>query len=70
MFDYSDLLGKIKTVCKTQKAFGAAMGMKLPAVNQRLNNKIDWSPAEIMKACDVLDIDKNEIPRYFFKPKV
>lgn len=70
MFDYSNLLGRIKTVCGTQEAFGEALGMKLTAINQRLNNKVDWSTPEIVKACDVLNIAIEDIPSYFFVEKV
>lgn len=70
MFDYSELLGKIKTVFKTQEAFSVAMGMSLTAINQRLNNKIDWSTPEMVKACDVLGIELIDVAKYFFSLKV
>lgn len=70
MFDYSNLLGKIKAVFKTQEAFGEAMGLSLTSVNQRLNNKIDWSPAEMVKACELLNIDLDDVADYFFTLKV
>lgn len=66
ILDYSKLLGRIKTVFKTQEAFARAMDMSLVAVNQRLNNKTDWKPKEILKACDILNIGHDEIPDYFF----
>lgn len=70
MFDYSKLLGKIKEVFKTQEAFAAAMELSLSAVNQRLNNRTDWTPAEIVKACNLLYIDISEVADYFFTLKV
>lgn len=69
MFDYSKLLGKIKECFNTQEAFSEAMGMSLTAVNQRLNNKVDWSPAEIVKACELLSIGMDNVAIYFFNKK-
>lgn len=70
MFDYSNLLGKIKTYFKTQGNFAKEMGMSLSAVNSRLNNKIDWTPEEMIKACELLFIPLEEIYLYFFVEKV
>ena len=70
MFDYSKLLGKIKTCFKTQGNFAKEMGMSLSAVNSRLNNKIDWTPEEMIKACELLFIPLEEIYLYFFVEKV
>ena len=70
MFDYSKLLGKIKEVFGTQHAFAAAMQMGYVSLNRALNNKRDFDQPEMHRACILLGIPAEEIPLYFFTPKV
>lgn len=70
MFEYKMLKLKIKEVYDTQEAFAEAMGMSLTALNQRLNNIVEWHSAEIAKACGLLHIDIADAHLYFFTPKV
>lgn len=70
MFDYSKLLGRIKEICGTQKAFADALGMSLSSLSMRLNNKQEFSSKEICRSCDILYIPFCDIPRYFFTLKV
>ncbi len=69
-FDYSRLRGRIKEKCDTQDAFAERLGIGRVSLSQRLNNLLDFSQDEMFKACDVLDINKAEIPSYFFTVKV
>ena len=69
-FDYSRLRGRIKEKCDTQDAFAEKLGIGRVSLSQRLNNLLDFSQDEMFKACDVLDINKAEIPSYFFTVKV
>ncbi len=69
-FDYSKLRGKIREVFKTQSAFAKAMGMSNTSLSAKLNNNVEFSQKEIDKASDLLKIKKEEIPVYFFTPKV
>jgi hypothetical protein len=69
-YDYSKLRGKIKEVCSTQDNFAVKMGMGRVSISQRLNNILDFSQSEIYRACDILNIGRNEIPVYFFTLKV
>lgn len=64
--DYKKLKGRIKEVFDTQNAFADAMGMSVTALNQKLNNKVDWKSNEIMKACELLQIEMAEVQFYFF----
>lgn len=66
MFDYLKLKAKIMEEYKTQSAFAVAMGMSLTALNQRLNGMVEWKTKEIVKACDLLEIDLTEAWKYFF----
>ena len=68
--DYKMLKLKIKEVFDTQEAFAEAMGMSKTALNQRLNNKVEWKTPEIAKACELLHIDLTEAYVYFFTMKV
>lgn len=68
--NYKMLKLKIKEVYDTQEAFAEAMGMSKTALNQRLNNSVQWKSPEIAKACDLLGIDIAEAHLYFFTPKV
>lgn len=68
--DYSKLLGKITEKFGTQAEFASALGISGRSVSLKLNNKISWKDSEIAKAIEVLDIDPENIPAYFFKYKV
>ena len=69
-FDYSRLRGRIKEKCDTQDAFAERLGIGRVSLSQRLNNQLDFSQDEMFKTCDILDIDRAEIPTYFFMAKV
>jgi hypothetical protein len=70
IFDYSKLRGKIKEVFKTQASYAKAVPMSSVSLSEKLNNKVQFSQKEIDKACALLQIAKEEIPIYFFTPKV
>ena len=69
-FDYSKLKGRIREIFDTQSAFADAMGISAITLSAKLNNKVQWKSSEIDKACELLKIAKEEIPIYFFTPKV
>lgn len=68
--DYKKLKLKIKEVFDTQEAFAEAMGMGRTALNQRLNDSVEWKMSEVAKACDLLHIPLTDAHLYFFTPKV
>lgn len=70
IFDYSKLSGKIKEVYGTQDKFAEALGMGRVSLSQRLNNKIEFSQEEILKAAELLAIKRKEITEYFFCEEV
>lgn len=69
-FDFSKLLGRIIEKFGTRSAFAAAMGMAESALSNRLSGKIYFDADEIHRACQLLDIEPQDIPVYFFTPKV
>ena len=68
-FDYSKLSGKIIEVCGSWRAFSARMNLSEPTISKKKNGKIEWTQCEMSNACDVLGIEKSEIPSYFFSVK-
>lgn len=69
-FDYSKLRGKIVEKYRTQTAFAEANQVSNRTISLKLNNGIGFSQDEIIKWCEMLDIEAREIPTYFFTQKV
>jgi len=69
-FDYSKLRGKIREIFKTQQLFADAMGMSSTSLSDKLNNHVEFSQKEIEKAVELLRIEKEDIPVYFFTLEV
>lgn len=70
IFDFSKLRGRIKEVYGTQTAFAIAMLMNEATLSNKLNNNVEFSPKEIIRACLLLCIDLNDVKSYFFTLKV
>lgn len=64
--NYSKLRGKIVEKFRTQSAFAKAMGINPTTINNKLNNKNQWTSGEISKACELLGIPLSEAHEYFF----
>lgn len=69
-YNYRKLRGRIREVCGTQDKFSAKLGIGRVSLSQRLNNQLEFTQDEIFKACDILKIQKEEIPTYFFSLEV
>lgn len=69
-YNYSKLRGKIREVCGTQDVFSEKLGIGRVSLSQRLNNQLEFSQDEMLKACDILNISREEIPVYFFTVNV
>lgn len=67
MFDYSKLKGRIKEKYDTQDRFAKSLGIGRVSLSQRLNNNLDFSQKEILRASELLEIPTEEIPVYFFQ---
>lgn len=68
-FDFSELLGRIVAKYGSRAAFAKAMGMKETVLSGRLLCKTYFTPDETLKACELLGIPLNEIPRFFYTRK-
>lgn len=69
-YDYSKLCGKIREVYGTQAKFAEAMGMGKASLSLKLNNKSEWSQAEMTTAMELLHIPRQSVRTYFFAHKV
>ena len=65
-YNYDKLRGAIKEHFGTQEKFAESMGMSIPALSARLNNKSKFSQDEIVKACELFHIMPEDIASYFF----
>ncbi|SFR94699.1 DUF739 family protein [Anaeromicropila populeti] len=68
-FDYSKLRGRIKEYYGTQEKLADALNIGRVSLSQRLNNRIDFLQSEINQMSKLLEIEKFDIPEYFFKVK-
>lgn len=64
--DFSKLSGKIVEKYGTQYNFAVALGLSERSLSLKLNNKVGWRDEEMERAIDLLDLDLNDIPAYFF----
>lgn len=67
-FDYSKLSGRIVEKFGTRKAFVEALGKTSSWLSARMVGPTPFTDAEIMRMCeeDLLDIEPQDIPTYFF----
>ena len=65
-FNYSKLKGRIVEKVGTYQAFSEAMGWSLNTNGRKLSGRAAWTQEEIIKACEILDIDLTAVVEYFF----
>ena len=70
MFNHSKLLGRIKEVGITQEELAHRIGIKPNTLSFKLNNGSKFKTDEILLLCEVLQINTQYIPLYFFTLKV
>jgi len=70
VFDHSKLCGRIVEKFGTQREFSKQMGMSEGTLSSRLTGRNSFSADEILKACQLLDIDAADASIYFFTEKV
>lgn len=69
-YDYSKLKGRITEKFGTQSEFLKAITMSEPTLIKKLNGKSKFCQSEMEMFCEVLNINTDEIPIYFFTRKV
>lgn len=70
VFDYCELIKLMRYKYGTQDNFAKALSIGRVSLSQRLNNRLEFSQEEILKASKLLGISEKDIPVYFFKEKV
>ena len=65
MRTYGALREKIRKKFGTIGAFADAMGKDRSTVSQKLNGLVSWTQDEMERACELLEIPKSDIPKYF-----
>lgn len=66
IFKYDKLIGKIVEKYKTRGKFAEAMDISERSLSLKLNGKVPFTQQEILKACELLEIDNSDIGIYFF----
>ena len=66
VFDYSRLRGKIIEVYGSQAKFSHDMQLSEHSLSLKLAGKNSWKQKEMQRACDLLGVPYEEIPKYFF----
>lgn len=69
-YDYSKLRGRIIEKFGTSTAFAKAFPMSERTLSLKMNCKRNWSQKQIERACEMLSIERLEMPEYFFAQKV
>lgn len=69
-FDYKKLRGKIVEVFGTQCEFAKAIGWSERTLSLKMNGSRTWKQTDICKAIKLLGLSGEDIPIYFFTPKV
>ena len=66
IYDYSELLGRMKARKITQEELANKIHLNPSTLNQKLNNKSDFSQSEMRNICIVLNVPMDNIVSYFF----
>lgn len=69
-YDYSKLRGRIIEKYGSCGAFAKVFPMSERTLSLKLTCKRSWSQKQIVRACELLDIEQCDMPDYFFKQKV
>ncbi|MEE0433933.1 MAG: DUF739 family protein [Peptococcaceae bacterium] len=67
-YDFSKLDGRIIEKFGTYTKFAKALGISVATLSLKRHNQNPFSVAEIEKSLPLLEIDRSEIPDYYFVP--
>ena len=65
-FNYSKLIGRIAEKGETRESLSAKIGMSSMSLRSKLQGKTTFRQDEIVTIADVLEIEIEEIPAFFF----
>lgn len=63
---YPELVSRIVSKYGSQAKFADIVGITKQQMTKKLTKKSGFSTNDIIKWCKLLDIDKKDIPTYFF----
>ncbi len=63
---YRKLRARIIEKYGTQEAFAKAFGISKNSFSLKMNGKAGFSQSDILKCCELLEIERSEIGDYFF----
>lgn len=66
LFKYSKLKEKVEEKFGTHIKFAKAIGISERSVSAKLNGHGEWKQGEILKACEMMDIEIDKVHLYFF----
>lgn len=69
-FNYDKLRGRIVEIFGTQYKFAKEMGWSERTLSLKMNGSRSWKQPDICKAIQLLKLKEEDIPSYFFTPKV
>lgn len=69
-FNYDKLRGRIVEIFGTQYKFAKEMGWSERTLSLKMNGSRSWKQPDICKAIKLLKLKEEDIPSYFFTPKV
>lgn len=69
IYNYDKLEGKIKEKLGCNANLGVILKLSERTISQKLNSVVDFKQTEILNICNALEINKEEIPLYFFETK-
>ena len=70
IFNYQKLKGRIIERLETNGKFAELMNWSRPTLSRKLTGESEWTQSEILKACEVLEIEEAELHLYFFARNV
>lgn len=65
-YDYSELLGRIKAKKITQEELAKQIHLNPSTLNQKLNNKSEFSQSEMRNILKILEEPIDNVSSYFF----
>lgn len=65
-YDYSELLGRIKAKKITQEELAKQIHLNPSTLNQKLNNKSEFSQSEMRSILEILEEPIDNVSSYFF----
>lgn len=65
-YNYSKLIGRMAEKGETRESLSKKIGLSSVSLRAKLQNKTQFKQSDIAAISEILDIDADEIARYFF----